>query len=140
MISMPGTGLLRAMPFLGLAVLLYIAGVTLAGVPLTRELFGLPLPSGAVFRLTFGDLVLLFGLVLFFVELLLSTKPTQTSLINHGLSMALFVGCGLLFLLVASCGTSTFFLLTMLTLIDVISGYSISIITARRDLTFDRDA
>jgi hypothetical protein len=136
---MPGLGFLRAMPFLGLAVVAYFIGAA-AGVPLARQLFALPLPSGATLAIAFGDIVLMLGLILFFVELLLSTKPTQSALINHGLSMALFVACILLLLLVPSCGTATFVLLTLLTLIDVISGYSISIITARRDFTMERDA
>lgn len=129
------SGFLRTLPFLGLAVVVYLVGVMAAGLPLSQPLFTLPLPSGVGMVVTFGDAVLLLALVLFFVELLLSTRPTQGALLNHALSMGLFIVCGLLFLLVAACGTSVFFLLTMLTLIDVISGYSISIITARRDLT-----
>jgi hypothetical protein len=136
---MKGSGFLRVLPFLGLAVVVYIVGVVLLNVPLSRVLLSLPLPSGATLSFTFGDLVLLLGLILFFVELLISTRPTQGALLNHALSMGLFIACGLLFLLVAACGTSVFFLLTILTLIDVISGYSISIITARRDLTLERD-
>jgi hypothetical protein len=135
---MKGSSFLRVLPFLGFAVVVYLAGV-FSGVPLSRVLLTLPMPSGAALAVTFGDLVLLLGLVLFFVELLISTRPTQGALLNHGLSMALFVGCGLLLLLVPACGTAVFLLLTVLTLIDVISGYSISIITARRDLTLERD-
>jgi hypothetical protein len=132
------TSLLRALPFLGLAVVVYMIGVIAIGVPLDQQLLAMPLPSGSILRFLFSDLILLLGLVLFFVELMISTRPTQTSLINHGFSMALFILCGVLFLLVAKCGTMTFFLLTMLTLIDVVSGYSISIITARRDLTVEK--
>jgi hypothetical protein len=136
---MKGSGFLRVLPFLGIAVVVYLVGV-MSGVPLSRVLLALPLPSGATMSFTFGDLVLLLGLMCFFVELLISTRPTQGALLNHALSMGLFIACGLLFLLVAACGTSVFFLLTMLTLIDVVSGYSISIITARRDLTLGPDA
>jgi hypothetical protein len=132
------SSLLRVLPFLGLAVVVYCVGVMALNVPLTYEVMALSLPSGAVLRFSFGDVVLLLGLILFFVELLASTRPTQGALLNHGLSMALFVLCIVLFLLVPACGTSVFFLLTMLTLIDVVSGYSISIITARRDLTLER--
>jgi hypothetical protein len=135
---MPGSGLLRSLPFIGIAVAVYLVGTMLLALPLDSVLFSLQLPSGAPFRFQFSDLVLLLGLALFFVELLLSTRPTQASLVNHALSMALFVLCGVLFLLVAKCGTATFFLLTLLTLIDVVSGYSISIIAARRDLTFEK--
>jgi hypothetical protein len=135
---MKGLGFLRVMPFLGLAVIVYLAGVVLARTPLATEVLVLPLPSGVMMPMTFGDLVIVLGLVFFFVELLVSTRPTQGALLNHGLSMALFVVCGLLLLLVPACGTAVFFILTVLTLIDVISGYSISIITARRDLTLEK--
>jgi hypothetical protein len=135
---MSGSGFLRAMPFLGLAVALYLVGVAGLGLTLGSEILSLRLPSGAAIRFLFSDLVLVLALILFFVELLLSTRPSAASLVNHGLSMALFVLCGVLFLLVEKCGTTTFFLLTLLTLIDVISGYSISIVTARRDLTVER--
>ncbi len=135
---MTSSSLLRVLPFLGIAVVVYVVGVMALQIPLAREIIALPLPSGAPLSLSFGDVVLLLGLVLFFVELLASTRPTQGALLNHGLSLLLFVVCMLLFLLVAACGTAVFFLLTVLTLIDVVSGYSISIITARRDLTLEK--
>jgi hypothetical protein len=133
------SGVLRTLPFLGLAVLLYLGGVVAGGIPLTRPLFTLPLPSGVGMSITFGDVVLLLALLLSCVELLMSTRPTQGALLNHALSMGLFIVYGLLFLLIPACGTSVFFLLVVLTLIDVISGYSISIITARRDLTLGNE-
>jgi hypothetical protein len=137
--AMKGSGFLRALPFLSFAIAAYLMGVTVLGLSLDGVLAALPLPSGAVLRVTFGALVLLAALVLFFVELLISTRPTKSSLINHGLSMALFVLCIVLFLLLPACGTAEFLLLTVLSLIDVVSGYSISIITARRDMTLERE-
>ncbi len=137
---MSGYGFLRALPFIGVAVLVYLVGVLILGASLSTPVFSLGLPSGAQLRFLFSDLIMIFGLLLFFVELLLAASPTKTSLLNHALSMALFVVCGLLFLLVAGCGTTTFLFLTTLTMVDVISGYSISIIAARRDLTVDRES
>jgi hypothetical protein len=136
---MSGLAVLRAMPFLALAVLLYIIGTAVFGIGLGAGVLSFTLPSGAAVRFLFSDLVLTVALILFFVELLLSTRPSSATLINHGLSMALFVLCGVLFLLVELFGTTTFFVLTLLALIDVVSGYSISIVTARRDLTVERE-
>lgn len=127
----------RALPLLGLAVGLYLAGVLFAGLTLDRVLFSFGLPSGVTVAVGFGDLVVCLGLLLLFVELVLSVRPTGASLVNHALSMALFVGCILLFLLMPACGTATFLVLTVLALIDVVSGYSISIIAARRDFTLE---
>jgi len=134
------TGILRALPFLGIAVIVYAVGVIALSVPIDGQVAAFSLPSGgAPLRVLFGDLVLALALVMFFIELMISTRPTRSSLVNHGMSMALFVLCLVLFLLVPAFGTATFFLVLLLTLIDVISGYSISIITARRDLTVERD-
>jgi hypothetical protein len=130
----------RVFPFLALAVAVYAIGVMALGLALAREVFVVPMPSGVVLAATFGDLVLLLALLLFFVELIVATRPTGGALINHALSMALFIACLLLLLLVPAFGTAVFFFLTLLTLIDVVSGYSISIITARRDLTFEKSA
>lgn len=127
----------RALPLLGLAVGVYLVGVLFAGLTLDRLLFSFGLPSGVTVGVGFGDLVVCLGLLLLFVELVLSVRPTGASLVNHALSMALFVGCILLFLLVPACGTTTFLVLTVLALIDVVSGYSISIIAARRDFTLE---
>ena len=33
-------------------------------------------------------------------------------------------------------GTGTFLIITLMALVDVVAGYSISILTARRDMTF----
>ena len=77
-------GLFRAMPFLGLAVIVYALGVMPLAMPLDHQIAAMSLPSGAPLRIGFGDLVVLLALVLFFVELPVSTRPTRSSLANHG--------------------------------------------------------
>ena len=61
------------------------------------------------------------------------------SLLDHGLSMIVFVACLIEFLLVKGAGTSVFFFITVATLIDVMAGYSIGIRVARRDLSIGSD-
>jgi hypothetical protein len=48
--------------------------------------------------------------------------------------MGLFVAALLEFLLVAQCGTSIFLIITALTLVNVVSGFTVSLATARRDI------
>ena len=43
------------------------------------------------------------------------------------------------FIVVKGAGTSTFFILALMSLFDVIAGFSVTITTARRDVTLDRD-
>jgi hypothetical protein len=48
-------------------------------------------------------------------------------------SMVLFIFCLIEFLLFASFATSTFFLLTMMVLVDALAGMIVTIVSARRD-------
>ena len=103
-----------------------------AALPLLKEI---PLPSGARWSMTVGDLVMLVTLLLLFVELLKSTYTSTASLLDHGLSMLIFVACLVEFIVVRKAATSVFFFITIATLIDVIAGYTIGIRVARRDLS-----
>ena len=65
-----------------------------------------------------------------------ATYTSGTSLLDHGLSMLVFVVCLIEFLMVRQAQTSVFFFITVATLIDVIAGYTIGIRVARRDIGF----
>jgi hypothetical protein len=54
------------------------------------------------------------------------------------LSMALFVVMLIEFLLIRQAGTSTFFLLMMISVVDVIAGFIVTLRTAQRDMTIER--
>jgi hypothetical protein len=79
-------------------------------------------------------MLIFLAILLLFVELLMATAARSVSMLNHGLSMVVFIVCVLEFVLVRACGTSVFFALLLITLVDVVAGYSISIVTARRDI------
>jgi hypothetical protein len=136
---------LRALPLIVIAFILYNAVVVIAGGPtaddiLRRVIFSLSSirvgPDGvrAVWTFTWGDLILLATLLLLFVEILKATYTTSASLVDHGLSMLVFVACLVEFILVDRAFTSVFFFITVATLIDVVAGYTIGIRVARRDL------
>jgi hypothetical protein len=71
-----------------------------------------------------------------FVELLKSTTSRKIAIINHSLSMVLFIACLVEFLLFPAFGTSIFFLLTVMVLLDVLAGFIVTIVSARRDVDF----
>lgn len=96
-------------------------------------LFNFDLISGASWALTVGDLVTILTLLLLFVELIKSTRTGGSSIVDHALSMVLFMICGVEFLTVRQAGTSEFFFILVVTLIDVVAGFSITIRGARRD-------
>jgi hypothetical protein len=131
---------IRALPLLVFAFVLYNAIVLLVGEDaLGREIFELRLLSGGLWKFTWGDLVLLVTLVLLFVEIVKSTTTTTSTLIDHALSMVVFMAVGAEFLIVRQAATSVFFLILVATLIDVIGGYTIGIRVARRDLSIGAD-
>lgn len=128
--------MLRFFPFMVLAVAAYAVVVGLMGRPLGQEVLAFDLPSGTRFTLIVGELLLGLATVVLFFEIMNATSARSSSIINHGLSMLVFIGCFVGFLLLPGFGTGTFLIITLMALIDVIAGYSISILTARRDMTF----
>jgi len=95
--------------------------------------FSLPMPSDATWAVTWGDMFIVLSLVLLFVEILRSTSIGKTAIVNHAVSMLVFIVCVIEFLLFEGFATTAFFLLTLMALLDVVAGFVISIVTARRD-------
>jgi len=126
---------LRALPLIVIGLIIYSVVVLLGGTAVLAKpvLPEITLPSGGKWTMTWSDLVLVVTILLLFVEILKATYTTSASLVDHGLSMLVFVACLLVFLLVPQYATSTFFLITVTTLVDVIAGYTIGIRVARRD-------
>jgi hypothetical protein len=91
------------------------------------------LPSTAEFYLKVGDLFVLAGLIALFFEIIKAARLGAGTIVDHMLSTATFIAALVEFLLVPFCGTSTFFFLMVMALIDVVAGFSVSILSARRD-------
>jgi hypothetical protein len=102
-------------------------------------LFSMNMISGATWSLTVGDLMVLITLTLLFVELIKATRTGGSSIVDHGLSMVLFMVCIIEFLVVRQAATSEFFFILFVTLIDVVAGFSITIRAARRDFGLGAD-
>lgn len=85
---------------------------------------------------SFGDLLTLMALLLLFIELLKSTSTGTAAIFNHALSMLVFIICLVEFLLHPAFATSTFFTILVMSLLDVLAGVVVTIISARRDVEF----
>lgn len=132
---------IRAIPLLVFAFILYNIVVLTTGVEglNTPILDKLRLLSGGEWTFTVGDFVLLVTLFLLFIEIVKSTFTTTSTLIDHALSMVVFIAILVEFLMVQQAATSVFFLILVASLIDVIAGYTIGIRVARRDLNIGGD-
>ncbi len=98
------------------------------------EIFSIGMLSGVDWTLTLRDLILIITMLVLFVEIIKSTRTSSFALLDHGLSIVVFVICLVEFLIVPQATTSLFFLITIVAMIDVVAGFSIGIRAARRDL------
>lgn len=99
------------------------------------EVWAITMVTGTKWALTSGDLMLVLGLVCLFFEVLKSTNTGRSSVLEHMISTILFVVFLVEFLLVPNAASSVFFLLMMMSVVDVIAGFTISITGAGRDVT-----
>ncbi len=97
-------------------------------------LFSVTMISGAVFSFTLSDLFVFSALVLLCVEVLKATRIGNLTIIDHMLSMVVFIIFLVEFLLVREAATTLFFTLMVVALIDVVAGFAISIRSATRDV------
>jgi hypothetical protein len=100
---------------------------------LANRLFDIPLASGSPWPFTVGTMFVTLGLFALFVELLRSTRTDSLSIANHALSVMVFILALLEFVIMKGFNTSEFFYLTVIAAIDVIAGFTITIIGSRRD-------
>ena len=131
---------MAAFPLLIFPFVLMNALMLLVDGGLALKIMTITLPSDAVWVLSSGDAVVAIALVFLYLEIFKSTRTGNSSIVDHVLSLVLFIVMLMEFVLVKGAGHSTFFLLMLMALIDVISGFTVGISVARRDVGFTRDA
>jgi hypothetical protein len=129
---------MAAFPLLFIPFLLVNLLMFMVDGGLSAQVFSATLPSGASFTLNAGDVSVLVGLVFLYFEILKSTRTGNSSILDHVLSLSLFIAALLEFLLLKLAGNTPFLLIAMMMFIDVIAGFTVSISVARRDVGFAR--
>jgi hypothetical protein len=126
-------------PLLIIPFVIYNMITFLTGLGWTQEVARIHMLSGADFVLTPGDIFLTLSILLLFGEMLKSTKMTSRTIIDHMLSTLLLIGILVEFLLVPQAASATYFLLMVISFVDVVGGFTITIRTAQRDIAVDSD-
>jgi hypothetical protein len=129
---------ISAVPLFAFVVIAYVAFAS-GGADFALTRFTVAMPSGGAWTITLGDMVLVVALFVLFFEILKSTRTGGNSVVDHSLSMIVFVVCLILFLIWPPAATSLFFLIMLTSLIDVIAGFSVTIRAARRDYSVGGD-
>jgi hypothetical protein len=135
--------MLGLVPLLIIPFILYNLGLTGLfgtgnGDPWASEIVSVSMMSGGVWTMTLGDLLIVVALILLFVEMIKSTRTSNASVVDHLLSTFVFVAFLVEFLLVQGAAHSVFFTLMVIALFDVLAGFSVSLRSAGRDVTFGR--
>jgi hypothetical protein len=97
------------------------------GVSWTDPVTAVHMMSGQDWVPTWGDMLLAFSVFLLWVEIIKSVRIGTRSVMDHILAMALFIVMLVEFLLAPRAGTSTFFLLTVFALFDVLAGFIVGL-------------
>ncbi len=130
--------MLSAVPLLIVPFLLYNLGLALSvesGSIWAEELFSMPMMSGGMWTMTLGDALIAFALILLFIEIVKSTRTSNASVVDHLLSTFVFMAYLVEFLLVSGAAHHVFFTLMVITLVDLLAGFSVSLRSAGRDVT-----
>jgi hypothetical protein len=85
----------------------------------------LTLVSGAVWAITLGDILLALSVVLLLLEVVKGARPGAKYLTDHLLSLVVFGAAAAEFVLWPKFGSSIYFLLTLLALVEFLSGISL---------------
>lgn len=102
---------------------------------LQKEVFSVHMVSGADWTMSLGDLFIVISLVILFMEIFKATRRSAVALLDHLFSLVLFVVFLVEFLLVKGAATQIFFILMLISLVDVVAGFTVSIKSAGRDVS-----
>ncbi|WP_334357451.1 MULTISPECIES: hypothetical protein [unclassified Bradyrhizobium] len=94
-------------------------------VSFTDPLVKLTLMSGAEWTVTLSDVLLALAILLLLAEVIKGARPGAKYLTDHLLSLIVFGAAAAEFVLWPKFGTSTYFLMTALSLVDFLSGLAL---------------
>ncbi len=87
-------------------------------------------------HLKMGDILVILGILFLYFEILKATRASKATIVDHALSLVVFIIFLIEYIVVAGAGTATFMILALMSLLDVIAGFTITISTSRRDISF----
>jgi hypothetical protein len=115
-------------PLLLIPLAIYnILVLLMPSVSLAEPLMRLTLVSGAEWGITLADILLAIGVLMLLFEIIKGARPGAKYLTDHLLSFVVFGAAAAQFLLWPKFGTSTYFLLAMMSASDFLSGVALHV-------------
>ncbi len=133
---------IRSLPLLLIPTIIYALFALPMGADGVRGVldavfFSVQLPSGDVWSPQWGHLLMTAAAMLLFFEIIRSSRPVNSSIVENSLSFLLFTLQLIFFLLVGGFGTNDFAMLMGMTLLDFTAGAIVMIFSARRDVAYN---
>src|SRR5581483_472509 len=126
--QLPRSQLMVGFPLLLIPLAVFnIIAFLMPDVAPTVTLFRLHLMSGTEWPVTLSDVLIALGMLLLLLEVIKGARPGAKFLMDHLLSLVVFGAAGAEFVLWPKFGNSTFFLLTLLALVDFLSGIALRV-------------
>lgn len=130
--------MLTPVPLLIVPLAIYnIITFLMPGIAWSTVLTTISMLSGAEWAISMAEAFIALSLFFLFFEILKATRITHRSIIDHMLSMLVFVIAITELLLVRQAGNSVFAILLCIMLLDVIAGFSVSVRVAQRDFSVE---
>ena len=132
---------IKSIPMFGVILVVYTMFMTVSYQsnpnldPMKVVLFAVKLPSQQFWRPDIGDAIVVFGLFILFLEIIKSTSTSANTITEHILSTFVFMFYIIAFLLAPMVANSTFLILGIMSMIDVIAGFTITAYGAKRDIS-----
>ena len=103
-----------------------IVAFLMPGVGWSGVLITVHMMSGADWKLSAGDMLVALAILLLFGEMTKATRIGVRNIVDHGLSLILFLGMLVEFVLVTQAASATFFLLLVTSFFDVLGGFAVT--------------
>ncbi|MSO66732.1 MAG: hypothetical protein EXQ82_02740 [Pseudolabrys sp.] len=114
-----------------------IIAFLMPGVSWTAASTTVHMVSGGDWSMSAGDMLIALAVLLLFGEMMKSTRIGIRTVVDHALSLILFLGMMVEFLMVKQAASATFFLLLVISFVDVLGGFAVTLRSAQRDLNVE---
>ena len=129
--------ILAGIPLLVIPFLIYNVFAFTTDMQWALPVTSVHMVSDGRWDMSWGDMLIAFSVLILFVELIKSTRVGLRTIIVHMLSAVLFAIMLIEFLLFKQAATATFFILLIISFVELLAGFTISVRTAQRNIEID---
>jgi hypothetical protein len=121
---------LLMLPFAIYNILVFL----MPGFSWSTEVWRFRMLSGGEWGLTSGDMMIAGSVLVLLIEMFKSARMSRRNIVDHLLSVILFAGMMVEFMMVEAVVSDTFFLLLVISFVDVACGFAVSAPAVPRDI------